>query len=32
VSQRFALADTPRALEALLGRRVVGKLVVSPWQ
>lgn len=30
VSQRYALADAPRALEALLERRVVGKLVVAP--
>ena len=31
VSQTYALADTPRALEALLARRVVGKLVIKPW-
>ncbi|MBA2412499.1 MAG: NADPH:quinone oxidoreductase family protein [Burkholderiaceae bacterium] len=30
VSRVFALADTPRALEALLARNVVGKLVVRP--
>lgn len=30
VSQRYALADAPRALEALLARRAVGKLVVTP--
>jgi len=30
VSQRYALADAPRALEALLERRVVGKLVIAP--
>ncbi len=31
ISQTYALADTPRALEALLTRRVVGKLVIKPW-
>jgi NADPH2:quinone reductase len=31
ISQTYALADTPRALEALLSRRVVGKLVIKPW-
>jgi NADPH:quinone reductase len=30
VSQTYALADTPKALEALLQRRAVGKLVVKP--
>lgn len=30
VSQRYALADAPRALEALLTRRAVGKLVITP--
>lgn len=30
VSQRYALADTPRALEALLKRKAVGKLIVNP--
>ncbi len=30
VSQIYALADTPKALEALLHRRVVGKLVIKP--
>lgn len=30
VSQRYALADAPRALEALLARRAVGKLVITP--
>ncbi|MDQ3188171.1 MAG: NADPH:quinone oxidoreductase family protein [Pseudomonadota bacterium] len=30
VSRVYALADTPRALEALLARNVVGKLVVRP--
>ncbi len=31
VSQIYSLADAPRALEALLARNVVGKLVVRPW-
>jgi NADPH2:quinone reductase len=31
VSHQYALADTPRALEALLERRAVGKLVITPW-
>jgi NADPH2:quinone reductase len=31
ISQTYALADTPRALEALLARRAVGKLVIKPW-
>ncbi|MGH6610224.1 MAG: NADPH:quinone oxidoreductase family protein [Burkholderiaceae bacterium] len=30
VSQTYSLADTPRALEALLARNVVGKLVIKP--
>ena len=30
VSRTYALADTPRALEALLERKAVGKLVVRP--
>lgn len=30
VSERYALADAPRALEALLARRAVGKLVITP--
>lgn len=30
VSERYALADAPRALEALLARKVVGKLVITP--
>lgn len=30
ISQRYALADAPRALEALLARKVVGKLVITP--
>ncbi len=30
VSQTYKLADTPRALEALLARNVVGKLVIRP--
>jgi NADPH:quinone reductase len=30
ISRTYALADTPRALEALLERRAVGKLVVRP--
>jgi NADPH2:quinone reductase len=31
ISARYALADAARALEDLLGRRAVGKLVVMPW-
>ena len=31
ISQTYALADTARALEALLARRAVGKLVIKPW-
>ena len=31
VSQKYAPADAPRALEALLERRAIGKLVVTPW-
>jgi NADPH2:quinone reductase len=31
VSKAYALAETPRALEALLERRAVGKLVIHPW-
>jgi NADPH2:quinone reductase len=31
VSRRYRLADAPRALEALLARTAVGKLVVEPW-
>jgi NADPH:quinone reductase len=31
ISQTYALTDTPRALEALLARRAVGKLVIKPW-
>lgn len=31
VSRRYPLADAPRALEALLARRAVGKLVIEPW-
>lgn len=30
VSQTYSLADTPRALEALLARSAVGKLVIRP--
>ncbi|MDZ7652239.1 MAG: NADPH:quinone oxidoreductase family protein [Burkholderiaceae bacterium] len=30
VMQTFALADAPKALEALLARRVIGKLVIRP--
>lgn len=30
ISQRYPLADTPRALEALLARKAVGKLVINP--
>jgi NADPH2:quinone reductase len=30
VSKRYPLADTPQALQDLLGRRAVGKLVVQP--
>jgi NADPH2:quinone reductase len=30
ISQRYSLADTPRALEALLARKAVGKLVINP--
>ena len=30
VSQIFSLADTPKALQALVQRRVVGKLVIKP--
>jgi NADPH2:quinone reductase len=32
ISARYALADTPRALDDLLARRALGKLVVLPWQ
>jgi NADPH2:quinone reductase len=31
VSRRYALGETAGALEALLERRAVGKLVVTPW-
>jgi len=31
VSRAFPLSETPRALEALLARNVVGKLVIRPW-
>lgn len=31
VSKSYRLADAPKALEALLERRAVGKLVVAPW-
>jgi NADPH2:quinone reductase len=31
VSRSYRLSDAPRALEALLERRAVGKLVISPW-
>jgi NADPH2:quinone reductase len=31
ISQTYSLADAPRALEALLERRAVGKLVIAPW-
>jgi len=30
ISHRYALADTPHALEALLQRRAVGKLIIRP--
>jgi NADPH2:quinone reductase len=30
ISHRYPLAETPRALEALLARRAVGKLVINP--
>ena len=30
VTQTFPLADAPKALEALLARRVIGKLVIRP--
>ena len=32
VSHVYPLAETPRALDALLARNVVGKLVIRPWQ
>ena len=31
VSRVYALGDTPAALNALLARRAVGKLVIDPW-
>jgi len=31
VSKVYALVETPNALEALLERRAVGKLVIHPW-
>ncbi len=31
VSRTYPLAEAPRALEALLERRAVGKLVIKPW-
>lgn len=31
VSRVYALGDTPAALDALLARRAVGKLVIDPW-
>ena len=31
VSRAYPLRDTPQALEALLERRAVGKLVINPW-
>jgi NADPH2:quinone reductase len=31
VSRVYALGDTPVALDALLARRAVGKLVIDPW-
>ena len=30
ISQRFALAQAPQALEALLGRTAIGKVVIVP--
>jgi len=31
VSRAYPLRETPRALEALLERRAIGKLVIDPW-
>ena len=30
ISARYALADTPRALEAMAARKVTGKVIVKP--
>jgi NADPH2:quinone reductase len=30
ISARYALADTPRALEAMAARKVTGKVIIKP--